>query len=60
MIPVRGVGHIDVLGWELQDLPGGPYSGVWIRLDLQQLWSQTVVRVLRSRGDVDLQLSYKH
>lgn len=56
LLPVAGVGSIDLTGGELQDFLGGPAPGVWVRLDVKQLRGQAEVRVLRGRGDVNLQL----
>lgn len=56
VIPVSGVGYINVPGRELQDLFCWPHSTVWVRLHLEQLRRQAIVRVLRSWRDVNLQL----
>lgn len=56
LLPVAGVGRVDLTGGELQDLLGGPAPGVWVGLDMKQLRGQAEVRVLGGRGDVDLQL----
>ena len=52
------MGGVDLTGWELQDLLGGPAPGVWVGLDMKQLRGEAEVRVLRSRGDVDLELGW--
>lgn len=56
VVPVAGVGGIDLTGRELQDLLGGPAPGVWVGLDVKQLRGEAEVRVLGGRGNVDLEL----
>jgi len=56
VVPVAGVGGIDLTGGELQDLLGGPASGVWVGLDMKQLRGEAEVGVLGGRGNVDLEL----
>lgn len=58
VVPVAGVGGIDLTGRELQDLLGGPAPGVWVGLDVKQLRGEAEVRVLRGRGNVDLELGW--
>lgn len=55
-VPVCGVWHIDVSGWELQDLPGRTYPAVWVRFNLMKVWGQAIVGVLWGRRNVQLQL----
>lgn len=44
-VPVAGMGGVDLTGWKLQDLLGGPAPGVWIGLDMKQLRGEAEVRV---------------
>ena len=55
-LPVRGVGHVDVPGRELQDLPSGPDPAVRVGFDLLEIGGQAVVGVLWCWRDVELQL----
>lgn len=56
-VPVCGIWHIDISGGELQDLPGGAYPAVWVRLNLEEVRGQTIMGVLWSWRNVQLQLS---
>lgn len=58
-VPVACVGGIDLTGRELQDLFGGPASGVWVGLDMKQLRGEAEVWILRGRGNVDLELGWR-
>lgn len=56
-VPVCGIWHIDISGGELQNLPGGAYPAVWVRLNLEEVRGQTIMGVLWSWRNVQLQLS---
>lgn len=56
--PVGSLWGVDVASGKLQHFFGGAHTWVRVRLHMKQLWRQTVVRGLWSRGDVYLQLSY--
>lgn len=55
-IPVCGVWHINIPGRELQDIPGGAHSAVWVGFNLLEVRRQAIVGVLWSRRNVQLQL----
>ena len=61
ILPVDSCWHVDLAWREFQNLLHGSALVVWVGFDPHEFWRQGVARLLRARGDVQLQRGWnKH